>query len=141
MQKLKNTSHLKTCIRNFADKFPSFTTKQGAYNKCKFASYELVLYLRQRGFAARLIHIKGCPTPSYPEPHLHWATKRRDRWSHYVVGIGRWTVDLTARQFDSKAEVPLILPLSTLRAQWTLVEDDTFLNKWVTEVLRHKDLV
>jgi hypothetical protein len=99
------------------------------------------LYLRQRGFAARLIHVKGCPAPTYPEPHPHWAAKRRDQWSHYVVGIGRWSVDLTARQFDSTLPVPFVQPLSKLREQWTTVENDTFLNRWVTEVLRHKDLV
>lgn len=137
----KKGKHLAQLIREFSRQFPKLKTQRGAYNKCKFASYELVLYLRQRGFKARLVHIEGCPAPMYPEPHAKWAAKRRDRWSHYVVGIGRWTIDLTARQFDADAPVPLVMPITRLRTQWTSVTDDRFLNNWVAEVLRHKDLV
>lgn len=137
----KKGKHLASLIREFARNFPKLRTQRGSYNKCKFASYELVLFLRQRGFRARLIHIQNCPAPTYPNPHAKWASKRRDKWSHYVVGIGKWSIDLTARQFDVSLPVPFVQPLSKLREQWTSVEDDRFLNNWVAEVLRHKDVV
>ena len=136
----KRGKHLVSLIRQFAADFPKLTTQRGSYNKCKFASYELVLFLRRRGFKARLIHVQGCPAPAYPNPHTTWANKRRDKWSHYIVGIGRWTIDLTARQFDADAPFPSVRLLSRIRETWTTVEDDAFLNRWVKEVLRHKDL-
>lgn len=130
--------HLLELVREFVAKFPSLQTQRGAYNKCKFASYTLVLYLRQRGFNARLIHIQNCPRPSYPEPYTRWANRRRDQWSHYVVGIGRYAIDITARQFDNQMEVPHIETLNQLRTRWTVVEPDRFLNRWVDEVLDSK---
>lgn len=131
----KKGRHLAQLIREFVRSFPKLQRQRGAYNKCKFMSYELVLFLRRRGFNAKLIHIQGCPAPTYPEPHPVWAAKRRDRWSHYVVGIGRWSIDVTARQFDSEARVPLVMPLAELRQQWTVVEEDKFLNRLVEDVL------
>lgn len=131
--------HLASLIREFARSFPKLQTQRGAYNKCKFASYELVIFLRQRGFKARLVHIQNCPAPTYPNPHPKWADKRRDKWSHYVVGIGRWTIDLTARQFDTSLNVPHVVTLNKLREQWVTVADDKFLNAWTAEVLRHRD--
>jgi hypothetical protein len=133
--------HLKNLVLEFTRKFPKLKTQQGAYNKCKFVSYECVLFLRRRGFKARLIHIQNCPAPMYPNAHSKWISKRRDKWSHYVVGIGKWSIDLTARQFDVTLPVPFVQPMSKLREQWTSVEDDRFLNNWVAEVLRHKDMV
>lgn len=137
----KRGKHLASLIKEFARNFPKLRTQKGSYNKCKFASYELVLFLRQRGFRARLIHIQNCPAPTYQNAHPKWMAKRRDKWSHYVVGIGRWSIDLTARQFDTTLPVPFVQPLSKLREQWTIVEDDRFLNNWVAEVLRHKAVV
>jgi hypothetical protein len=130
--------HLLHLVKEFVTRFPKLQTQAGAYNKCKFASYTLVLYLRQRGFNARLIHIQDCPRPAYPEPHQRWQNKRRDRWSHYVVGIGRYSIDITARQFDSDLPVPFIETLAKLRQRWTTVETDTFLNGWAQEVLDSK---
>lgn len=134
----KRGKQLLSLVREFADRLPKLQTQRGAYNKCKFVSYELVLYLRRRGFNARLIHIQGCPAPTYPNPHSVWAKKRRDKWSHYVVGVGHWSIDLTARQFDSELPVPLIKSLASLREQWTLVEDDRFLNGFINEMIESR---
>ena len=133
--------HLASLIREFTRSFPKLRSQRGSYNKCKFVSYELVLFLQQRGFNARLIHVQNCPSPTYPAPHGKWAAKRRDKWSHYVVGIGRWSIDLTARQFDAEAKHPQLMTLTTLRSVWVVVEDDKFLNSWVTERLAAKPKV
>lgn len=134
----KNGRHLLELVQEFTRDFPGLTTQAGAYNKCKFVSYELVVYLRKRGFKACLVHIQGCAAPIYPEPHVKWAAKRRDRWSHYVVGVGRWSIDLTARQFDRDAKIPLIKTLAALRTTWKTVEHDVFLNKLVQDVLKFR---
>ncbi len=132
----KNGKHLLALLREFARMFPKLHTQHSAYNKCKFVSYELVIFLRQRGFPAKLLHIQGCPAPMYPAPHPKWASKRRDRWSHYVVAIGRWSVDMTARQFDVEAKIPNIQTIASLRTQWSSVEYDDFLNRFVRDVLK-----
>jgi hypothetical protein len=131
----KKGHHLTQLIKEFATKFPGLATQASAYNKCKFVSYELVLYLRQRGFNARLVHVQNCPLPTYPSPHLKWAAKRRDRWSHYVVSVGRFSIDLTARQFDGDARLPEIKTLAKLRTEWSVVETDLFLNRLARDVL------
>ena len=130
--------HLAHVIKEFVRAFPRLSTQAGAVNKCKMASYEAVLYLRQRGFNARLIHLQNCPKPAYPNPHRVWAEKRRDQWSHYVVGIGHWSIDFTAKQFDATVSMPLIQPLTQVRALWVEVEDDKFMNHWVKESTKYR---
>lgn len=131
--------HLASLVREFVARYPSFGTQAGAYNKCKFASYELVLYLRRRGFNAKLLHIQHCLAPNYPDAHPTWLGKRRDRWSHYTVAIGRWSIDVTARQFDVTLKVPHVVRIQELRTMWATVEYDRFLNRWIRETLAHRD--
>jgi hypothetical protein len=133
--------HLASLVREFVARYPKFQTQAGSYNKCKFASYELVLFLRRRGFNARLLHIQNCPAPNFPDAHPTWAAKRRDKWSHYTVAIGRWSVDVTARQFDTTLKVPHVVRIQDLRLVWKTVEYDRFLNRWITETLAHKDTI
>lgn len=130
--------HLAHVIKDFVRAYPRLATQSGAVNKCKMASYEAVLYLRQRGFNARLIHLQNCPKPTYPNPHRQWVDKRRDQWSHYVVGIGHWAIDFTEKQFDVKASTPTIKPLTQVRELWSVVEDDKFMNNWVKESTRYR---
>lgn len=128
--------HLSVIVRDFVKDYPSFNTMDGAYNKCKFASYELVLHLRRQGYEAKLVHVKGFTNPElFTEPHAKWLETDRKEWSHYLVGIGTWAVDVTARQFDENAQVPIVRPLGNLGDDWELVETDKFLNAWVDEVL------
>lgn len=130
--------HLAHVIKDFVRAFPRLATQTGAVNKCKMVSYEAVLYLRQRGFNARLIHLQNCPKPTYPSPHRQWAERRRDTWSHYVVGIGHWAIDFTAKQFDAAAAIPTVTPLAQVRAVWATVEDDKFMNNWVKESTKYR---
>ena len=99
------------------------------------ASYELALYLQQRGINARVTHLEGCKPGVYPNPHKIWRDKPSSQWSHYVVTVGRWTLDMTAKQFDTALGVPHMERLSSIREKWSTVEEDNIINNWVSETL------
>jgi hypothetical protein len=125
-------------VQEFMRRFPSLTTRSGAYDKCKLVSLELAAFLRKRGIKAHMLHIQ-IPNSVYPNACSQWLEKPLEEWSHYVVRIGTRTFDATARQFDPQADVPLVLPMSAIRSQWKTVEDDSFLDRWVREVLPVKE--
>lgn len=121
-------------LKSFADKLPSLQTQVGAYNKCKFVSYEAVLFLRQQGIQAQLVHIKNYKGSGYNNPHLKWLNKGRDKWSHYVVAIDDMTFDFTIKQFDTTLPVPYMQSLDDLTMDWNKVGYDVFLNTFVDEI-------
>jgi hypothetical protein len=114
-------------IDGFTAKFPRFDSRPGARGACKFVSYELCKYLRSRNIGATLVHLQGVKTGTFPNAHQSWLEKPEAEWSHYVVGIGNSTYDLTARQFDPQSPQPLHASLDQLRQVWTVVEEDPFL--------------
>jgi len=139
MRKLKQSNeYIDRLILEFMRRFPSLTTRSGAYDKCKLVSLELAAFLRKRGLKASMIHLQT-PTDAYPNACSQWLEKPAEEWSHYVVKVGTRLIDATARQFDPKADVPQVLPMSVMRTKWKVIEEDSFLDRWVTEVMPVKE--
>lgn len=124
-------------VQEFLAAFPKLQTQRGAFNKCKLVSLELSTYLRQRGYKARLVHVAGL-IGTFAEPHPEWADKPPKEWSHYLVKVGHRFFDPTIRQFDDTADLPAVYTLWELRAMWSTVEIDKFMNQWVQETLQIK---
>lgn len=124
-------------VAAFTKCFPKLATKNGSFGKCKFLSYELALFLRRRGIKAKLIHVQGVQRgcPWLTSAHITWQEKPRSEWSHYVVSVGSVFIDVTGRQFDSKAEHPRIYSARELDAHWESRNVDAFLNKVIEDVL------
>lgn len=138
MKLVKASIALDTLLADFAARFPKLATRNGSFGKCKFMSYELALYLRRRGVKARVIHVQGitreCPWKK--TAHATWVDKPRAEWSHYVVAAAGVYIDMTGRQFDRQAEHPKAYSRQQLMSHWQSMEDDTFINGLVAEVLR-----
>ena len=123
-------------IHEFVARYPKLQQSRGAVGRCKMASYELALFLRQRGIPARAIHVQGCAAGLYPKPHKTWANRPPAKWSHYVVGLGRWSIDMTARQFDASLGVPHMSLMTELRSNWRVVEEDKLINNWISNTVK-----
>lgn len=136
-----NYEQLVKQVNEFAQHFPKLLTQEGSFGKCKFVSYELAMWLRKRNIPAVLIHVQGIKSGSvYPNAHRRYLDKPKPQWSHYLVKVGKYSIDMSARQFDTSLAFPSFSTMHEIRQQWNLVERDVFLNRWMREVLRHKDI-
>lgn len=137
MKILSANASLSFMVQDFVRRFPGLATKSGAYNRCKFMSYELALYLRRRGVKASTVHCQGLTANSTWKDTAHqaWVEKPRKEWSHYVVRVGDVLIDVTGRQFDPKIEHPRFTSRAESRQDWETLENDVFMNKVIRDVL------
>ena len=123
-------------VGNFMQCFPSFQEQDTAFNKCKFASYELAKILRSQGIDARLCNVKGYK--GNPETaHDYWRSKPSRHWQHYMIRVGDTMIDITAKQFDPEFLAPRIQAVEQVKKQWNIVRQDDFLNGWLREFMEN----
>ena len=135
MSSEQRNANLLRHIDDFRKHFPSLQTRDGAYNKCKFVTMELCKWLRNRNIRAIPVHIQGTDKSKYPEAHQDWQDKRGSQWTHYVVKVGNYVYDLTARQFGPQEDLVKITRYQDLQGRWDTVERDRFISKWIDELL------
>lgn len=132
---------LRNLVDQFVDQFPKLTDPDHAMGRCKFFSYELAKFLRQRGVRAQIYHVQHIKSKAaWPKAHTQWREKRPQEWTHYVVRVGGLIIDVTSRQLDPDNTHPLIIRYEELQDMWNTVERDHFVNRIASDVIRHKDL-
>ena len=94
------TKRIQSAIIKFAAEHPEYGTKKGAYDNCRKASGEFCTLLHKRGMKEALVDefsvVNGV--------------------AHKAVRIGDLWIDWTARQFNPKAEFPVIERDSVIRS-------------------------
>lgn len=97
-------------------------SQDGAMGRCMDASRDLWRYLVAEGVEAEMIEANDLVEPFDPD-YLHpewriWTGDDLRFLSHTVVRVGDKVIDLTARQFDSRAPFPLIESEAAFAARW-----------------------
>lgn len=94
-------------------------TEWSSFDRCKPAARDLAAAARSRGEQdVEVIRVQGDLTNS-SGGHPAWDRVRHENRVHYVTRIGDQIVDLTARQFDRKADCPLVYPADDLGSKWS----------------------
>lgn len=90
---------------------------------CKEASFELADWLSRQGVAASVLNLAEPQGFDRARLQRFWQGPNLPYAIHYAVRVGGLVVDLTARQFDSKAAFPEIVPLAELETRWRVAYD------------------
>lgn len=123
-------------VAQFMYRFPGLQKMNSSYGRCKLVSYELAKFLREHGVKAFIYHLEGVKKGSYPNPHKDYQEKKPSEWSHYIVKVRNQGIDLTARQFDKAAPLPLVAHINEFKAKWEKCSRDDFMNKFLEDALR-----
>lgn len=81
-----------------------------AENMCKRASLALLATLERNGIEARLWNVAACTAPE-------WGASGKGQ--HYIVEVAGEALDVTARQFDQDAALPLREPIDDALSRWS----------------------
>lgn len=78
-------------------------TSDGAFNRCKYVSSKLIIFLKLKGIEARLVKATGFKRPFTSTTHPSWVDKFSGSFKfcivHYAVLVGDFVIDLTGVQF------------------------------------------
>lgn len=99
-----------------------YRTPTGAFDQCWDASLALAAEMTAAGHRCCVYRVVGDRNASAGgDPR--WDPIEHTHRHHYVVGVEDRIVDLTARQFDSGQDCPLVYPSSELTEHWEGVEE------------------
>lgn len=89
--------------------FRSCSTQEGAYDRCYRASSRVVRRARAGGFSARVVRLAGASSRLWQStPRRYLYPPDRSKWIHHVARVEGVYVDYTARQFDPRADFPVV---------------------------------
>lgn len=106
----------------FAEEAGGHATPGEAYANCLAVSAQFAQWLRDRGVAAGLLHLKGMRDASLDGAAGRWPHCDPGAFEHWTTLVGDHSVDFTARQFAPDAQAPAVVAVDTLGERWETVE-------------------
>jgi hypothetical protein len=92
-------------------------TPEGAYANCLALSARYTAWLRDRGAPAGMLVLRGS-RDAYPSAAGRWPDCDPEGYAHWVTISGGLCVDWTWRQFEPRADWPVVLPVGALAGAW-----------------------
>lgn len=93
-------------------------TPEGCFNRCKQVSQAIGQRLAEMGENVKILKLEEFKG-SFKNAHPKWQEIGNSFATHYVIMLdNKWTVDLTARQFDPNKPKVLILSKEELKNSW-----------------------
>lgn len=99
-----------------------YQTQKGACNRCQRASLQLAFELEQRGVPHSIVEFGGYIGCKLEKISDMYDDGLRPFWTHCVVYVEGYIIDLTARQFDPDTPWPWISRYEDMRPAWIACE-------------------
>lgn len=115
------------CGNYFVKKYSYLRTSDGACNRCGEFSRHIVRTLdfesKRKFRKPTRAHVLLLTKPRLKFERRHVYHKRNPKiFSHCVVRIGDWCLDVTRRQLDPRSPHPFVQHINAVRKDWTSVK-------------------
>ncbi len=133
--------NLEEIVESVLADYPGIRLRRFAFMKCGNVSLDFAARLMHQDIDHTVMCLRRRKTGTVAGScHEFWRQTPLKEWKHYVVRVGEWYYDFTARQFDKDADLPRVLNAQELMSEWKLMTE-VGSGRFILEAIRDEKTV